>query len=115
MFKFTFDKRDYPEKVKEFNKIMSMFLIKQQLYYNNIDIIVTYIEMLSVINGKYFFVLNEFNKIFYGRKVYELVTNDTKTIQKLINKMKFCIKTYELYQTDIRVHEVVYYAYIKKY
>lgn len=116
MYLYTFDKKDYKEEVKQFEKIMQLVNLGNVINFNNANITVTYIDMRSVINnGKYYQLLTTWYKIFEYQNIEELMLSNVTTFQKLANHLKHSINVYIKYQYDKRVYKIVKYDCLEKF
>lgn len=115
MYLYTFDKGDYKEDVKQFEKIMQLVNLGNLIRYGGSSITVTYLDMRSTINGKYFDTFSTWYKIFENIDYQDLVLTNAKTLQKIYNHCKFQINLYTQNQTDFRVYNIVKYNSIEKF
>lgn len=116
MYRYTFDKRDYYNDVKQFEKNLQLVNLGNIVRFSNIDLTVTHIDMLSVIhNGKYWDTLVKWYKIFEYIDYHELMFKNVGTFQKLINHLRFAISKYIQYEYAPNVYTIVYYECMKKF
>lgn len=115
MYIYTFDKEDYKNEVKQFEKIMQLVNLGNIINFNNYSITVTYIEMRSTISGKYFQSFSTWYKIFEYVDYQDVAFTKTTTLQKLYNHINFMIQDYIKCQHDFRVYNIVKYDSIDKF
>lgn len=109
MYIYTFDRTDYKEDVKKFEHIMQMVNLGNIINFNNINITVTWVEMRSMINGKYFSTFATWYKIFEYIDYQDLMLKNVKTLQKLYNHLKFAIDGYYRNAHKPNVYQIVKY------